>query len=108
MKARRECVIVEDLVERGFVIAAKENVVMSDLLVFFVHAPIEHDGGAGVQFFIEFLRFSFVGQKFLVDVRQVCVANEDISRQFTTVLCNRHLQHFDFRNFQFVLRGRCR
>ncbi len=40
----RQGVIFEDLIKGGFVVAAEKNIVMRDLRILLVHAPIEHDG----------------------------------------------------------------
>jgi hypothetical protein len=77
----RQSVIVEDLVEGSLVIAAEKNIVMRDLRIFLIHTPIEHDGGAGVEFFVELLCFGAVGQQLIVDVRQVCIADKNIGSE---------------------------
>ena len=74
----RQGVIVEDLVERGLVIAAEKHIMMRDLWILLVHAPVEHDRRAGVKFVFELAGFLIFGEQFLIDIRKVCIADENI------------------------------
>ena len=79
-------VVVEDLVKRSFVVAAQEDIVMRDLREFLIHAPVEHDGGTGIKFVIELLRLFCIRQKFIVNIREICVADKNIRTKLAAVL----------------------
>ena len=78
--------VVEDLVEGSLVIAGQEDIVVTDLRVLLVHAPVKHDRGAGIELFVQFFGRDRIGQQFLVDIRQVCVSDEDIGFERFPVL----------------------
>src|ERR1044071_4042760 len=58
----RQGMIVENLIERGFVISAQEYVMMRDLRVLLVYTPIEHDRGTGIKLFIQLPCFLILGK----------------------------------------------
>src|ERR1051325_5790903 len=96
----RQGVLVEDLVERGLVIPAQKNVVMRDLWIFLVHAPVEHDCGTGVEFVFKLFCLFIFWKQLFVDIRKISVPHKDICNEFTPVFSNGRINPASLRQAQ--------
>ena len=77
---------------------------VADLRIFLVHAPVEHDRGAGVELVVQLLCFVVFGEQFLVNIGKVRIANEYICSELAAILSKTHFDHFHLINIDLLHR----
>ena len=76
----------EDRLKAALVVGGQVDIVGAKLRVHTVNAPVEHDGRAGVELVLELFRFTVFGEQLLVDIRKVCIPDEDITYEYASIL----------------------